>query len=180
MAKALSTKSNNARAEPYPSKKPTKRDTSNTDKENADQKPTKKSKPPNPTTQPQNKPSDFRTIPLDKVHGEIPCYDDASTVRRKLNALLTSKNNIPGTSKKWSQAAMAREMEELERKDGAVEYRNNASGPSARVLGTFLKKTGKMGGGDSPAYYWGYVLLEKMRVWEGGKKTKTRVENEKT
>lgn len=35
-----------------------------------------------------------------------------------------------------------------------------------------------MGGGDSPAYYWGYVILEKLRIWEGGKKPKAREEAE--
>lgn len=62
---------------------------------------------------------------------------------------------------------MSKEMEELERREGAVEYHKNSTGPSARSLGTFLKKTGKMGGGDSPAYYCGYVLCEKLRIWEG-------------
>lgn len=73
---------------------------------------------------------------------------------------------------------MSKEMEELERRDGAVEYHKNSTGPSARSLGTFLKKTGKMGGGDSPAYYWAYVLCEKLRIWEGAKKTKSREEAE--
>ncbi|KAL9046000.1 MAG: hypothetical protein Q9214_001060 [Letrouitia sp. 1 TL-2023] len=73
---------------------------------------------------------------------------------------------------------MATLIQELEERDGAVEYKKNSFGPSARTLGTFLKKSGKMGGGDSPSYYWGYVLCEKLRMWEGGKKTRTREENE--
>ena len=74
---------------------------------------------------------------------------------------------------------MSKEMEELERRLGAVECHRNSTGPSTRSLGSFLKKKGKMGGGDSPAYYWGYVLLEKLRTWEGGKKSKARDEAEK-
>lgn len=63
---------------------------------------------------------------------------------------------------------MAAEMKELEDRDGAVEYNaNTKNGPSARTVAKFLKKTGNMGGGDSPSYYWGYVLCEKLRIWGG-------------
>ena len=119
---------------------------------------------------------DWRSIPLDEIAGEIPCYDDASIVRRKLKKLLSDKSVIPGTDgkKKWTQAAMVAEMQELERRGHPVPYNINASGPTARSLGGFLKKSGRMAGGDSPCYYWGYVLLEKMRVWKGEKKSKAR------
>jgi hypothetical protein len=40
----------------------------------------------------------------------------------------------------------------------------------------FLKKSGGMGGGDSETYYYGNMLLEKMRIWSGEKKSKTRGE----
>ena len=36
-----------------------------------------------------------------------------------------------------------------------MRYNPNASGLTARSLGNFLRKTGKMGAGDSPCYYWG-------------------------
>ena len=85
----------------------------------------------------QEKYGDFRNVTLDKVKGEVPCYDDAATVRRKLKKLLTDKKNIPGTSKKWSQASMSAEMEELERREGVVEYNRNSFGPSPRTLATF-------------------------------------------
>ncbi|KAL8669953.1 MAG: hypothetical protein Q9168_005487 [Polycauliona sp. 1 TL-2023] len=179
-AKALSTKDDNARVSPYSKSKPSKDSTtkSNTDKENAGAKATSKPKPSKAAAEIQAKYSDFRDIPLDEYDGEVPCYDDATTVRRKLNKLLADKQNIPGTNKKWSQAGMAKEMEELESRMGPVECHRNSTGPSPRSLGTFLKKTGKMGGGDSPAYYWGYVLTEKLRIWEGGKKSKAREEAE--
>lgn len=181
MPKVLAKKDDNARVSPYTKAKPTNRQTSsksNADKENADPTSTTKPKLSKAAAEVQTKYSDFRDIPLDEFAGEVPCYDDASIVRRKLNKLLTDKQNIPGTNKKWTQAGMAKEMEELEHRMGAVVYHKNSFGPSPRSLGTFLKKKGKMGGGDSPAYYWGYVLLEKLRIWEGGKKTKAREEAE--
>ncbi|KAL9614945.1 MAG: hypothetical protein Q9167_000587 [Letrouitia subvulpina] len=178
MGKALAAKNDNVRADPYPKKKLTKRDTSGADKENIDAKPIKQPKTSRAAAEIQKQYGDFLDIELEEVLGEVPCYDDASTVRRKLNKLRTDKGNIPGTKKKWTQASMARLMQELEERDGAVEYKKNSVGPSARTLGTFLKKSGKMGGGDSPSYYWGYVLCEKLRMWEGGKKTKTREEKE--
>ena len=106
----------------------------------------------------------------------MPCYDNAAAVRRKLKKLLTDKDVIPCSDgkKKWTQASMNAEMQQLEQRDGAVPYNRNSTGPSVGTLGTFLKKTGNMGGGDSPSYYWGYVLCEKLRIWEGKKKTKAR------
>ena len=75
---------------------------------------------------------------------------------------------------------MTAEMQELERRGHTVEYNKNATnGPSARSLANFLKKGGQMGGGDSPCYYWGYALLEKLRIWKGDGKSKPRMEAEK-
>ncbi|KAL8836243.1 MAG: hypothetical protein Q9170_002987 [Blastenia crenularia] len=178
MPKALTAKDANPRVEPYPKQEPKARHSAN--KENADAKPKSQHKLSKAAAEVQNQYKSYRDIPLEIRHGEVPCYDDATTVRRKLNNILNSKTNIPGTSKKWTQASISKEMEELERQDGAVFYNRNSNGPSARTLGTFLKKKGKMGGGDSPSYYWGYVLCEKLRIWEGGKKTKAREEAEKT
>ncbi|KAL8786465.1 MAG: hypothetical protein Q9213_002781 [Squamulea squamosa] len=142
MPRALATKDNNSRVSPYSKPKLSKHDTSksNADKENADAKTTSKPKLSKAAAEVQARYSDFRDIPLDEFAGEVPCYDDASVVRRKLNKLLTDKQNIPGTNKKWTQAGMSKEMEELERRIGAVEYHKNSIGPSPRSLGTFLKK----------------------------------------
>ncbi|KAL9014925.1 MAG: hypothetical protein Q9173_000430 [Seirophora scorigena] len=112
------------------------------------------------TAEAQQRYSDYRDIPLEEVLGEIPYCDDATTVRPKLKKLLTHKIKIP------------------ESRDGAVEYHKKSTGQSVRSLGTFWKKTGKKGGGNSPAYYWGYVLCEKLRIWKGVKKTKSREEAE--
>lgn len=162
------------RTEPYP--KPSF--TNTTDKENVDPN-AKISKPSKQPAQPDHHLGDYRATPLPEVKGEVPCYDDAATVRRRLKKLLTEKTLIPGTGKKWSQASMTDEMQELEKREGAVGYNRNAmNGPTARSLGGFMKKTGQMGGGDSPCYYWGYVMLEKLRVWNGEKKSKPRARAE--
>ncbi len=74
---------------------------------------------------------------------------------------------------------MTDEMQELEKRDGAVEYNRNAmNGPTARSLGGFIKKMGQMGGGDSPCYYWGYFILEKLRIFNNEKKSKPRLRAE--
>ncbi|MCJ1459130.1 hypothetical protein MMC28_009507 [Mycoblastus sanguinarius] len=144
------------RIEPY-AKSP--KTTKKADKENVDPKPRS-------TNASQADKGDYRDIPLDEVKGEIPCYDNAATVRRKLNKLITDKATIPGTNKKWTQAAMTKEMQELETRGHAVEYKHNAIGPTARSLGIFLKKTGN-------------AMLEKLRIYNGEKKSKPRLEAEK-
>lgn len=47
-------------------------------------------------------------------------------------------------------------------------------GPSVKAVTAFMKKSGGMGGGDSETFYYGNMLLEKMRIWSGEKKTKSR------
>ncbi len=121
---------------------------------------------------------DYRDVTLDEVKGEVPCYDNAATVRRKLKKLLTGKSTIPGTSKKWTQASMVGEMQELEKRGHPVPYNKNATGPTVRSLGNFLKKSGNMGAGDSPCYYWGYIMLEKLRMHNNEKKSKPRLKAE--
>lgn len=151
--KTSGSKAANNRIEPYSKSSPKIKDKENVDPKTQD------------STKPDHDRGDYRDISLDEIKGEVPCYDDAATVRRKLKKLLTDKSIIPGTSKKWTQAAMVAEMQELEKRGHPVPYNQNATGPSARSLGNFLKKTGKMGAGDSPCYYWGYILSEKLRIW---------------
>lgn len=129
------------RTTPYPKSSPKNKNEnkSATDKENVD---------PNPSTTTASAKGDYRAIELEEIKGEIPCYDNATTVRRKLNKLIADKGTIPGTSKKWNKSTMVAEMQELEKRGHPVEYNRNASGPTARSLGGFLKKSGQMGGGD--------------------------------
>ena len=130
--------------------------------------------------------SHWRTIPLEEKAGEIPCYDDASTIRRKLKKLVESKEPIPGGEGKkgkernWSNTTLADEMRALDEEMGAVRATdpNRSAGLNAGQVGKFLKKGGRMGGGDSPVYYWGNVVLEKLRVAGGERKGKGRVEAE--
>ncbi|KAL6719770.1 hypothetical protein ACLMJK_001691 [Lecanora helva] len=123
---------------------------------------------------------DYRTIPLPYKKDEIPCYDNPSMVRRKLNSLLTAKSPIPDSkpTRRWTQISMATEMKALEALERPVKFKGVAQSPSAKSLATFLSKKGTMGGGDKPCYYWGNVMLEKMRVWEGKRKSKARVRAE--
>ena len=61
---------------------------------------------------------------------------------------------------------MASELREQEERGPAVAYNKNAvKGPTGRSLANILRKTGAMGGGDSPCYCWGYVIMgEDARV----------------
>ncbi|KAK4690958.1 hypothetical protein P7C71_g5942, partial [Lecanoromycetidae sp. Uapishka_2] len=132
------------RKEPYT--KPSPKSQSTPDKENVDPKPNTKSKP---KEAPPSDKGDYRDIVLEEVKNEVPCYDDAATVRRKLKKLLSDKSTIPGTGKKWSQASMTAELLELEKRGHSVEYNKNAvNGPTGRSLANFLKKSGQMGAGE--------------------------------
>ena len=84
------------RHEPY-SKAPSKHIYDEPDKENIypAPAPSKKSK-----SKSQPKEGDYRDVELEEILGEVPCYDNASTVRRKLNNLLTSSSTIPHNGKK--------------------------------------------------------------------------------
>ncbi len=167
MPKTAQTATSKPRTAPYPKASPSSKDNDN--KEND-----------NPRTASKNSNVDWRSIELESKRDEVPCYDNAATVRRKLNKLLTDKSKIPGSTKNWNKAAMAKEMMDLEQRDGAPERANkNGKGPSARSLTSFMKKTGNMGGGDSDAYYFGNILLEKLRIYHGEPKSKTRLESEK-
>ena len=163
------------RAEPYRYPKKSPKDKSDEDKENIN--PTKKS-----SKAPKSTPhfdGDWRDIVLEEKKGEVPCYDKASVVRTKLNKLIQEKKNIPGSQKKWSQASMVEVLQDLEDRSHPVadETHHNAT-LNTRQMAKFLKQSGGMGGGDSPVYYWGNVLLEKLRIANGEKKTKGRKEAE--
>lgn len=129
------------RKEPYTKTSPKSQTTP--DKENVDPKSRSKSEPKSKSKSsvkdaPPADEGDYRDIALEDVKNEIPCYDNAATVRRKLKKLLSDKSTIPGTSKKWSQASMAGEMQELEKRGHAVEYNKNAiNGPTANSLASF-------------------------------------------
>lgn len=93
-----------------------------------------------------------------------------------MNALLDKKAKIPGSDKTFNKTTLSRELCEIARRHPPVEtsagYRN--VGPAVRAVTAFLKKSGSMGGGDTETYYYGNMLLKKMRIWSGEKKTKAR------
>ncbi|KAL8746367.1 MAG: hypothetical protein Q9190_001609 [Brigantiaea leucoxantha] len=130
------------RIEPYPKKRPSKKPARKTDKENLNSN----------ATSPPPSLSCYYDVVLEEVRGEVPCYDNAATVRRKLNKLIMDKAKIPAPgSKTFNKSSMAREMLELDRQDGSVHYEGlNAVGPTASALTKFFKKSGQIGGGDNP------------------------------
>ena len=202
-----STSSSSSCSEPYSKTSPKNKSKSTEDKENVNpnhyttSKSSRSSSKPSISSSKKSNPtsdlSHWRTIPLEVKAGEIPCYDDASTIRRKLKKLVESKEPIPGgeggeggegksgegkkgKERKWSNTTLADEMRALEEEMGAVRATDpdRSAGLNAGQVGKFLKKGGRMGGGDSPVYYWGNVVLEKLRVAGGERKGKGRVEAE--
>ncbi|KAK3208930.1 hypothetical protein GRF29_69g146457 [Pseudopithomyces chartarum] len=113
---------------------------------------------------------------------EVPCYEDAATVRRKLKALIEKKVKIPGSEKVFNQTNLSKEFDQIAQRTHPVQCSNHQQsngGPSSRAIATFFKKSGSMGGGESATYYFGTILLEKLRIWNGEKKTTARENAEK-
>lgn len=98
-------------------------------------------------------------------------------MRRRLNTLVDKKVKIPNSDKVFNKTTLSKELQEVANRTHPVRCHNHqmsSGGPSAKALAAFLKKSGGMGGGDSETYYFGNMLLEKLRIWNGEKKTKTR------
>lgn len=177
------------RADPYPTKKNNQKkslkdQSSGEDKENdkENDKPTSSSSGSSKSAAkatPAPFDGDWRDIVLEEKKGEVPCYEKASVVRTKLNKLILGKTLIPGSKKKWSQASMVEELKGLEARSHPVaDETGHHAELNTKQMAKFLKQSGGMGGGDSPVYYWGNVLLEKLRIANGEKKTKSRREAE--
>ena len=100
----------------------------------------------------------------------------AAAIRRKLNALLEEKAKIPGSNTAFNKTNLSKELCEVAQRHHAIETTagHRAAGPSVKALSAFLKKSGGMDGGDSESYYYGNILLEKMRKWTGDKRSKAR------
>lgn len=101
-------------------------------------------------------------------------------IRRKLNALLDKKVQIPGSDKIFNKTNLSKELCKIAQRHPPIESSAGArsKGPSVHALTIFLKKSGNMGGGDSQTFYYGTMLLEKLRIWNGEKKSKAREEAE--
>ncbi|KAH6621694.1 hypothetical protein C7974DRAFT_396985 [Boeremia exigua] len=127
-------------------------------------------------------PDSYLDIELEEAIGffgdiEVPCYENAATVRRKLNTLVGSKVQIPGTNKVFNKTNLSNALCEIAQEHPLIipsSAGTRSEGPSVRALTTFLKKSGNMAGGDSQTFYYGTMLLEKLRIWNGEKKSKAR------
>lgn len=76
---------------------------------------------------------------------------------------------------------MAKELQLIAERHHAIKTHNGMedTGPSVQSLTKFLKRTGGMGGADTKTYYFGNMLLEKLRIWNGEKKTAARLKAER-
>lgn len=89
---------------------------------------------------------------------------------------MEKKVQIPGSDKTFNKTNLSKELCALAERHDPVETSagNRSEAPSVRAITTFLKKSGTMGGGDSQTFYYGTILLEKLRIWNGEKKSKSR------
>ncbi|KAF3923659.1 hypothetical protein ABW21_db0208106 [Orbilia brochopaga] len=90
----------------------------------------------------------------------VPVYDTADTIRRKITVALSGEH---------SKASLLRAM---------TACTSNPTPIPATSFQGFTKAKGKLGGCRNRCFYAAYVYFEKVRVAEGKKKTKTRVEME--
>src|SRR4051812_36339655 len=76
---------------------------------------------------------------------------------------------------------MAAEMQKISENHHPIKSHNGlgAGGTGVGSLSKFLKKSGEMSGADTEPYYWGNMLLEKLRIWNDEKKSKAREAAEK-
>ncbi|KAI9057093.1 hypothetical protein FKP32DRAFT_1598581 [Trametes sanguinea] len=85
----------------------------------------------------------------------VPIYDDCNEVRRKIRRLLRQ----PGFK-------ITHWLKEI----GDINYNSYQR---------FMRATGPTGGAENGTYYAAYVYFEKVRIFEGKKKTAKRIRNEK-
>ncbi|KAI9845102.1 MAG: hypothetical protein M1837_005106 [Sclerophora amabilis] len=108
-----------------------------------------------------------------KLPGEsdqsVPIYDSCDQVRTKIHRFVAAPPPIPGEKlksgkpKMYTQAKMLRDM-------------GNVNSNSLR---RFLEKKGVSAGAESGVYYEAYCFFEKLRIFNGEKKTAQRTKNEK-
>ncbi|KAJ4395116.1 hypothetical protein N0V91_011052 [Didymella pomorum] len=111
---------------------------------------------------------------------DIELEEAAAVIRRKLNALLDKKVYIPGSNTVFNKTNLSKELCKIAEDHPTIESSagTRSKGPSAHAITIFLKKSGNMSGGDSQTFYYGTMLLEKLRIWNGEKKSKAREEAE--
>ncbi|CDO72356.1 hypothetical protein BN946_scf184977.g53 [Trametes cinnabarina] len=94
----------------------------------------------------------WRDVVLDgEEEGDLPIYDDCNDIRRKIRLLLKQPN--------FKITHWLKEIGNI----------NNNS------YQRFMKATGPTGGAENGTYYAAYVYFEKVRIFEGKKKTAKRI-----
>jgi len=104
---------------------------------------------------PSVKPSSWRDIKLEgEDEGDVPIHDDCAEVRRKIRLL----QKTPG----WK----------------VTHWLQDIGGINNNSFGRFMSAKGKNDGAANGTYYAAYVYFEKVRIFEGKKKTAKRLRNE--
>ncbi|KAG8912044.1 hypothetical protein FRC01_005329 [Tulasnella sp. 417] len=83
--------------------------------------------------------------------GEVPIYDDCNTIRRKIRAL----QKTPGFK--------------------ITHWLKEIGNINSNSYGRFMALKGAYSGAENGTYYAAYVYFEKVRIFEGKKKTATRI-----
>ncbi|KJA27577.1 hypothetical protein HYPSUDRAFT_62652 [Hypholoma sublateritium FD-334 SS-4] len=103
------------------------------------------------------KPTSWRDITLPgEDEGDVPIYDDCGEVRRKIRLL----QKTPG----WKVTQWLRDI----------------GGINSNSYGRFMREKGRTDGAANGTYYAAYVYFEKVRIFEGKKKSAKRQEMENT
>ncbi|OSD06103.1 hypothetical protein PYCCODRAFT_1431921 [Trametes coccinea BRFM310] len=97
----------------------------------------------------------WRDVVLEgEEEGEVPIYDDCNDIRRKIRHL----EKQPGFK-------ITHWLKEI----GNINYNSYRR---------FMRATGPTGGAENGTYYAAYVYFEKVRIFEGKRKTAKRIDNE--
>ncbi|KAI0079571.1 hypothetical protein K474DRAFT_1658919 [Panus rudis PR-1116 ss-1] len=103
----------------------------------------------------QPKPKSWRDIKLEgEDEGGVPIYDDCNDIRRKIRQL----QKQPGFK--------------------VTHWLKEIGNVNSNSYGRFMKATGPTGGAGNSTYYCAYVYFEKVRIFEGKKKTPKRLRTE--
>ncbi|KAG9002342.1 hypothetical protein FRB90_011404 [Tulasnella sp. 427] len=87
--------------------------------------------------------------------GEVPIYDDCNAIRHKIRALLKTPN--------FKITHWLRDIGNI----------------NSNSYSRFMSAKGPTGGAENGTYYAAYVYFEKVRIFEGKKKTPTRIAAER-
>ncbi|KAH6613104.1 hypothetical protein C7974DRAFT_380814 [Boeremia exigua] len=127
---------------------------------------------------------------------EVPCYENARlapaalyltnfaqprSIRHRLNTILNTKVKIPGTDESFTKTSMSAELCKIALAHHPIKSSAGivtCEGPSVHDLVAFLREPSSTDG-DSTTYYYGTMLINKMRIWNSRIKIKARQEAER-